>query len=245
MRLSRRAALMLPMAAGLAGGWVSPAPDVVLYTLPELRAVGAALGRRFAARRGIAVHGFAAPPLGLMGLIRHRARDDVVMADEATLQALVTSELVLADSVTTLGRDPYVLIGPTGMASLTVAEALAKYQVVVTDPTSAASFDGRGLLAVVAGRAPVAAPVGVATLPELRAAVAKGGERVGLTRASAAFGARGVRVVAEIPADLVPPVAISGGLTRNGQSDEAKAFLRFAGGEARGVWRAAGMEAAA
>ena len=246
MRLTRRKTMILPLAAGLAGGWTSPAPDVVLYVLPDVRGVGDALARRFGARQGVPVHVFAAPPLGLIGLIRHRARDDVVVADAPTVEALATAGLVLPASVTTLGTDPYVLIGPRGMADAPLAEVLARRRVVVTDPTSAASFDGQAVLAAIAGKARLAAaPIGVATGPELLDAVARGPDLVGLARASAVFGTRLVRVVAAIPATLAPPVAMAGGLTKNGQSDKAATFLHFAASDGLRVLRQAGMEMAA
>ncbi len=245
MRLTRRTTMLLPLAAGLTGGWTSPAPDVVLYVLPELRGAANRLGSGFHASEGVPVHVFAAPPLGLMGLIRHRARDDVVVADAPTVQALAAAGLVLPASVTLLGADPYVLIGPREMAPLGAAAALTRYRVVVTDPTSAASFDGQALLRVIAGTTPLsAAPIGVATIPELVTMVGRERDLIGLARTSAVFGARSVRVIATIPASTTPPVTIAGGLTKNGQSGKAAAFLRYTAGGGLRVLKQAGLEVA-
>jgi ABC-type molybdate transport system substrate-binding protein len=219
-----RSALACAVLALPLGGWISPAPDVVVYTLPGLRGPVGRLADDFRRRTGVRVFVYAAPPAGIVGLVRHRARADVVVADAATVHALADAALITQASVAALGADPYVLVEAAGAAPEPAAAALGRLHAVATDPTSAADFDGMALLAsLMAGGAPKMPPIGVAETTDVVAAVAAQAGLVGLVRASDASGAGGVSIVATLP--LSAPIAA--GLTKNGQSGRAGEFLRF------------------
>jgi len=212
--------------------WNSPAPDVVLYCTPALEAPLADVARRYTAASGIEVHLFTAPPDGLFGLIKHRARADVVVADTPTLEALAAASLLRAGSSAALGRDPFVLIARAGEAPA------APSATVLPDPTTAASFDGRAVLQTATPPVSPARIIGVSDTPEVAAMVRNGGF-LGLVHATEAH-APGLRLAEAVGA---PPTPMSGALVANGQSANAAALLAFiASDQGAAVLRAAGME---
>lgn len=229
--------LTIALTALIAGApnamaWNSPAPDVVLYCTPALAPPLAEIARRYTAASHVEVHIFLAPPDGLIGLIKHRARADVAVADTPTLDALAAGGLVRRDSVAPLGRDPFVLIARDG-AVPPPASATA-----LPDPTTAASFDGRAVLLTATPPVSPARVIGVSDTPDVAAAVRSDGI-LGLVHVTEAH-APGLRVAATLNA---PPTPMSGGLVINGQSANAAAFLTFiAGPEGAAILRAAGME---
>ncbi len=225
--------LVLMAGAGRVMAWNSPAPDVVLYTTPALEVPLRDVAGRYTAASHIEVHLFIAPPDGLIGLIKHRARADVVVADAPTLDALASGRLVRRESLAELGRDPFVLIAAAGASA---GEAGAT---VLPDPTTAASFDGRAVLAAATPPMSPARVIGVSDTPEVAAMVRGDATLLGLVHATEA-GAAGLRVAGAVAA---PPTPMSGGLVVNGQSANAGALLAFiAGPEGARVLRAAGME---
>jgi ABC-type molybdate transport system substrate-binding protein len=222
----------LLVGAGDARAWNSPAPDVVLYCTAALEAPLSEVARRYGAASHVEVHMFVAPPDGLIGLIKHRARADVVVADTPTLASLAASGLVRVGSVAALGRDPFVLIAAAASSGETAAT-------VLPDPTTAASFDGRAVLQAAMPPVSPARVIGVSDTPEVAAMVRGDAGLAGLVHATEAHAA-GLRVAAPVPA---PPTPMSGGLVVNGQSANAAALLDFISGpEGTAVLHAAGME---
>lgn len=212
--------------------WNSPAPDVVLYCTPALEAPLRDVARRYTAASGVEVHIFTAPPDGLIGLIKHRARADVVIADTPTLDTLAAGHLLRSGSATALGQDPFVLIARDGPAQP------APSATVLPDPTTAASFDGRAVLQAASPPLSPAHVIGVSDTPEVAAMVRAEGNW-GLVHVTEAH-APGLRVAETVNA---PPTPMSGALVSNGQSANSAALLAFiAGAEGSAVLRAAGME---
>jgi ABC-type molybdate transport system substrate-binding protein len=217
-----------------AAAWTSPAPDVVLYCTPALDRALHQVAAQFSTRSGVRVHIFVASPDGLVGLLQHRARADLVAADAATLQLLVVSKLVTPDSVVTLGSDRFVLIAKAGGGT---SQTLAGRPTVVTDPTSAAEFDGAAVLAQ--ALLPAAGVVGVADTPTVIATVRAGNGLVGLVHQTQS-GAPGIALAAVLP---VAPTPIEAGRVVNGQSGRAGDLLAFiAGAEGLAALAHAGLE---
>jgi len=220
-------------AAPQAMAWDSPAPDVVLYCIPALQAPLAEIARRYTASSHVDVHIFIAPPDGLIALIKHPARADVVVADARTLTTLAAGGLLRPGPVTPLGGDPFVLIAGDGQAPA------APSATVLPDPTTAASFDGRAVLAEATPPLAPARLIGVSDTPEVAAMVRNDAGLVGLVHATEAHAA-GLRVRATLNA---PPTPMSGGLVANGQSANSAALLAFiTSAEGAAVLHAAGME---
>ena len=182
------------------------------------------VARRFTAGAHAAVHIFVAPPDGLIGLLAHRARADLVVADQATMARLADRRLVWRDTMVALGQDAFVLVASRRAALSPVADAArlaATRATVLPDPTTAASFDGRAML-----RAAVPTPsatIGVADTADVIAAVRDDPRLLGLVNRSEAD-VPGVGVVAAL---ATPPAAIAAALVTNGQSGQAAPLLAF------------------
>ncbi len=228
--------LLLLMTAG----WTSPAPDVVLYCPPALADALRQVADRYMAASHVPVHIFVAPPDGLRGLIAHRARADVLVADAATVAALASQHLVRPETVIRLGQDPYVLIGKIGAFPPQPAPNLVSAHVtVVPDPTTAASFDGAAILraSLPAGASP--REIGVSDTPTVIDMVRANGTLLGLVNRTEAHGS-GIAEAASLPA---PPTPISAALVTQGQSGNEAALLAFiAGPIGTTILRNAGLE---
>jgi len=239
--------LIMGLALFLASGtpalaWNSPAPDIVLYCPPALDDALHQVAADFRALSGVEVHIFVAPPDGLIGLIRHRARDDVVVADAATVATLVAGHAVLADSVVRLGQDPFVLIAKAGgpvPQGASVKQLVASYPTVLPDPTTAASFDGAAVLQQGMQGGAASRLIGVSDTPTVIARVRDDGGVIGLVNRTEASGP-GIAQAAVLPS---APTQISGALVTNGQSANAARFLAYiAGAAGEATLRKAGLE---
>lgn len=235
------AAMAVMLSAGWAGsvpayGWDSPDPDVVLYCSRPLAASCRVLARDFGAAHHIGVHLFLAPPDGLRGLIAHRARADVVLADAPTIAALAERGLVTPASIVTLGADPFVLASRNGAPESPGAGGA----VVLPDATSAASFDGPAVLkAAFPGATPAAS--GVADTDSVTAELHAAPDAVGLLTATDAAGAG----LTQTAALAVPPMRLAGAVVALRQSRNAQAFLDFvAAPDGRATLARAGVVAA-
>jgi ABC-type molybdate transport system substrate-binding protein len=235
--------LAMISASGPAFAWNSPAPDVVLYCPPALDAALHSVAGDFRALTGVEVHIFVAPPDGLIGLIRHRARDDVVVADAATIATLAAGRAVLPESVVGLGQDPFVLIARAGAAvpqGASVKQLVARYPTVLPDPTNAASFDGAAVLQQDMQGGSVAHAIGVSDTPTVIARVREDGSLLGLVHQTEAAGP-GIAQAAVLQS---APTQISGALVTNGQSANAARLLAYIAGPAgEATLRKAGLEA--
>ncbi len=234
--------LMLMLAgSGRAFAWDSPAPDVVLYCSAALEAPLREVARRYRAASHVEVHLFVAPPDGLFGLIKHRARDDVVVADTATLGRLAAEKLIRPETMVALGTDPYVLITKADGASPGAAASalVAQHDVVLPDPTTAADFDGASVLRAATPPLSPAHVLGVDNTPEVASLVRGNGSLVGLVHRTEAQG-RGVALAATLN---TPPTPTAGALVTQGQSVNAAALLAFiAGPDGKAILQAAGLE---
>ncbi len=222
--------------------WESPAPDVVVYCPPSLEPVIRPLGDQFLATKGVKIHIFLASPTGLIGLLKHRARDDVVFADAATLATMATAGLVKSDSVTLLGLDPFAVVSQGGVAvppSATLETIADAHPIVVTDPTDAASFNGVRVLSLALSGSQPTRFMGVANTPTVLDRVRANSNFFGLVYQTEA-NAPGVRQVLRLD---MPPTQMSGALVILGQSANAAAFLTFAtGAPGAAARKAAGLE---
>jgi len=233
--------LILAVGAGHAFAWDSPAPDIVLYCSPAMEGVLRQVALRYTAASHVEVHVFVAPPDGLIGLLKHRARGDVLVADAPTVQALAAGQVVRPETVIALGRDPFVLIGKAGVAlppGASAAQLVAGHGTVLPDPTTAASFDGAAILhASLSGDAPQ--EIGVADTPTVVARVREDGRLLGLVHQTEAQ-EPGISQAARLDAPATP---IDGALVSLGQSRNAAALLAFiAGPDGAAMLRSAGLE---
>ena len=252
----------LALSAAHAWAWDSPAPDVVLYCTPAMQAPLRRVAALYTASSGVAVHILVGSPDGQAGLIAHRARADVLVAEAPVIARLDAQHLIRAGSIVTLGADGFVLIGQAGArrpAGATPAQLVAAHTIVLPDPTSAGSFDGAAVLraSLPAGAAPANGPaaqeplriIGVANTPTVIALVRADATLLGVVnnteagRAEAGrddMGRAGIETAATLPAAAI---AIDGALLSNGQSRNAAALLAFiAGAQGRTVLDAAGLE---
>jgi ABC-type molybdate transport system substrate-binding protein len=235
--------LALLIASGqAASAWDSPAPDVVLYCLPALRVPLQTAAFQFTAASGIKVHLFLAPPNGLLGLIKHRARADVVAADAATIESLSRDTEIRAGSVTSLGQDPFVLISQAGAvapAGAGLKQLVSTHPIVLPDPTTAASFDGAAVLRADPEAGSPSQEIGVSDTPTVVARVRAQQGLLGLVYQTESS-EQGVAKAATL---RVPPTEMSGALVTLGQSANAARFLAYiAGPSGQAIFRAAGLE---
>jgi ABC-type molybdate transport system substrate-binding protein len=227
--------------AGPALAWNSPAPDIVLYCPPALNDAMRLEAAAFGAAKHVKVHIFVAPPDGLRGLIAHRARADVLVADASTVGALAATRLVRPDSMVELGQDPFVIVGGAGViASGDARQLVASHPTILPDPTTAASFAGAEILHAALPDTKPQREIGVADTPTVLATVKQDGNVIGLVNASEAHGP-GIAASASL---AVAPTHIQGALVANGQSANAAALLAFmAGPQGKAILHAAGLEA--
>ena len=226
-----------------ARAWTAPVPDIVLYCTPAMTGPLGQVAQLYTAASHTEVHIFTAPPDGILGLLKHRARDDVVVADQATVQALAEDKIVSRETVMQLGKNPFVLIGNTGNAQWPDASAdqlVAARQTVLPDPTTAASFDGAALLRAAMPAVRPVRLIGVADTPTVIQTVRNNSTLIGLVSQTESHdpGLRSLAVLA------VPPSTVSVALVANGQSANAPSFVAFlAGPLAKATFRSAGLEA--
>ena len=131
-----------------AAAWVSPAPDVVLYCPAALEGALDQVAARYTSATHVPVHVFTGTAYRLQGLLKHRARADVVVADARAVQDWAAGGLVRADTVTRVGRNAYVLVARSDAdwPHADAATLLTDHAAVLTDPTTAAEFDGAAIL---------------------------------------------------------------------------------------------------
>jgi ABC-type molybdate transport system substrate-binding protein len=217
--------------------WTSPAPDLVVYCTPTLADALTQAGRRYTAARHIPVRIFAAAPAGIEGLIAHMARADIAVADSPTLDVLAAAQLI-APTRLDLGADPYVLAAPAAATPGPLPHLLVSQTIVVTDPTSAASFDGQALLA---GLSPHPThSIGAADTPEIVYAVEHTPNRLGLLPLTSVRATNLLTVAAALP---FAPMPIQAAATTHGQSPSTAGFLAFLQSPAaQSVLREAGLE---
>ncbi len=202
----------------------------------------ARVAERYTAQTHVEVHIFVAPPDGIRGLLKHRARDDVVVADQATIQALADGKLVTPETVVKLGSDPYVLIGEAGQAlppETSASQLVATHPTVLPDPTTASSFDGTAILHTALPAAAPANLIGVADTVTVVETVRTDAKLVGLVAKTEAR-SPGVHQLAVLD---VPPSIVKAGLVAKGQSANAASFLAFLAGPAgKAELASAGLE---
>jgi ABC-type molybdate transport system substrate-binding protein len=222
--------------------WESPAPDVVLYCTPALEFPLREAATQYRRESNVEVHIFVQSPDGQAGLIRHRARADVLVADAETIDVLKGEHLVRPESIAGLGDDPFVLIrksGSNGAAETTAAQLVSTHATVLPDPTTAASFDGAAVLRKSLPATNFLRLIGVANTPTVIAVVRGDGQLLGVVNRTEA-GSAGVTEAASLAAAATP---ISGALATNGQSRNAGDFLKFiAGPKGRAILKSAGLE---
>ena len=235
-------ALALLGAARPAAAWNSPAPDVVLYCTPAMVDALRVLAQRYTGQTQAEVHIFVAPPDGLIGLIKHRARDDVVVADAATLETLAAGAFIRRETIIPLGRDPYVLIAKSGAVlppGAGAGDLVAARATVLPDPTTAATFDGAAVLHEALPAVAAPAPIGVYDTPAVLVRVRADDQVLGLVHQTEA-GSPGVTQVAKLAA---APTVTEGALVTMGQSANAAGFLAFLNAPAsQATLRSAGLE---
>ncbi len=247
MRLSLSLALLLCLRAfhpDAARAGDSSAPDVVLYCTPALQAPLHQAAEQYRAANHVEIHILVSSPDGQAGLIRHRARADVIIGEASLIGTLAAEHLLRSGSVVPLGADPFVLIirkGVTLPHGATPAQLLAAHTMVLTDATTAASFDGSAILHAAVPDAKPTRSIGVADTPTVIALIAHDPSLLGLVNRTEATGAD----IAEAAALAAPPAPISGALCKNGQSRNAASLLAFiAGPQGRAILQSAGLETA-
>jgi hypothetical protein len=224
--------------------WTSPAPDVVLYCTAGLEAPLRRVADRFMATRNIPVHIFVSPPDGIIGLVKHRARADVVVADTPTVQSLAAGGQIRSESITSIGRDPYVLISAVTMgapASGALQPFLASHVTAIPDATTASAFDGQAVLHAAVPGLDTSRTAGFADTPDIIDAVRHSQNLIGLVHQTEAVAQNpGTHLIARLD---VPPEPVAGGLVTLGQSANAAALLAYiAGPEGEATLHQAGLE---
>jgi ABC-type molybdate transport system substrate-binding protein len=216
--------MLAALAAGPAMAWDSPTPDVVLYCTRPLAGPCRALAQGYRAQTGIEVHVFLNASAGLAGLVRHRARADVVIADAATTDDLAGHGFADPASVVALGTDPFVLVAKAALPPAAAPALLASHSVTLPDPTTAASFNGPDVLQAAAAGAPLPPTRGVSDSPDVVADVQAGDADIGLVTLADARLA-GLPVVARLN---VAPLAVKAALVTLRQSRNAAALIAYA-----------------
>ncbi len=230
-----RAARLAPLI--LLAGWTSPAPDLVIYCPPTLVHALTQTAALYRADRHVPVRIFAGPPAAIEGLIAHMARADIAIADTPTIDALAAAHLVFPARLD-LGADPFVLAAPAQTAPDALPHLLASQTIVVSDPTSAASFDGRALLARLTPTPPQT--LGAADTPQIAYAVEHAPNRLGLLPLTSVRATTLLTVAATLP---LPPAQIQAAATTHGQSPSTADFLAFLQTQAaRSALHDAGLE---
>ena len=236
------AAVFFVMAGGhSAYCWTSPAPDVVLYSTPSMRGPLRSLAAQFTRKSGVEVHLLLAPPSGLYGLLKHRARDDVVVADDDTIRHLADDGSVVRSSVTPLGQDSFVLAGSSAAKNGggDAAAVLPAFDTVLPDATTAASFDGASVLHKALPDVAARHVIGVADVGEVLADVEKSPERLGLVYNTDLAGTDLV-AVARLPGPATTMSAALVTLRQSGNAAPLLAFMTEPAGQA--ALRAGGLE---
>ena len=231
-------ALVPAVVAGF--GWSGRGLDVVLYCPAALEDALGQVAARYTADTHVPVHIFTGPPYRVRGLLVHRARADVVVADARAVQDWAAGRLVRAETVTQVGRNPYVLVARSDAAwpRTDAATLLTGHETVLTDPTTAAEFDGA---AIVHASVPqgVTRSIGVADTTTVLARVRQDGALLGVVQQTQAA-APLIHKVSDLSA---PAEVLAGAIVTQGQSGNGAALLQFiAGQDGQAILRQAGLE---
>jgi ABC-type molybdate transport system substrate-binding protein len=223
-----------------AAAWVSPAPDVVLYCPAALEGALDQVAARYTSATHVPVHVFTGTAYRLQGLLKHRARADVVVADARAVQDWAAGGLVRADTVTPVGRNAYVLVARSDAdwPHAVAATLLTDHAAVLTDPTTAAEFDGAAILHAAVPQN-TARSIGVADTTTVLERVRADGALLGVVQQTEAATPL-IHTVAVLSA---PPEPLAGAIVTQGQSGSAPALLSFiTGPDGQAILRQAGLE---
>jgi ABC-type molybdate transport system substrate-binding protein len=244
--LERRAfmgAAALCLAAGVARADAGHA-DVGVYAEPTLQPALRAAGRLFTRQQGAGLEVLSASAPLILAQIQHNSAEDLVVLPAPFMDEAERRGFIDPSSRRDAWRNRLVVAARAGDPAIgteDLAALLKAGPIAVTDPTVAATIDGRAVLAAL-GLAGAAQIAGVATDADAAFMVTSGATRLALlcltdVRANPAL------AVAALPD--TPPVRVQLALNRHPPSRNAQAFYDFLGGPAaHSVLHQAGLEPA-
>ena len=212
----------------------------MLYCPAALEGALGQVAGRYTSATHVPVHIFTGTAYRLQGLLKHRARADVVVADARSVHDWAAGQLVQAETVKPVGRNAYVLVARSDATweHADAATLLAGHAAVLTDPTTAAEFDGAAILHASVPQAAVRS-VGVVDTTTVLARLRADGALLGVVQQTEAT-APLIHTVAALPA---PPEELAGAIVTQGQSGNGKALLSFiTGPDGQAILRQAGLE---
>ncbi len=225
---------------------------VTVYAAASLKESLDELTRQFEKQRGTAVRvSYGASPALARQIEKGAPADIVISADREWMDYLDQRQRLVADSRVTLVSNRLVLIAPAAHpVSLTIAPqfplaaALGRHRLALADPTAVpagryakAALEALGVWPAVANKLAPGENVRVAL-----ALVARGEAPLGIVYRTDALAEGKVRIVAEFPAHLHPPIVYPAALIAGSRSNSAGALLQFLRtAEAQALWRKFGF----
>jgi molybdate transport system substrate-binding protein len=225
--ISRRACLLGAGTIAVSTSGVRAAPwatEVGVYTEPTLAPAVRAAGRFFTARHGAGVAVLTAPAPLLLEQIQHNAAHDVLIVPAAFMDQAVARGYVRAESRRDAWHDDLVIAAAAGASGGQDARALlGRGTIAVTDPTVAATLDGRAVLDGL-GLGVTAHVQGVGSTADAAFMVAQGTVKLGLVYVTDVRANPALSVAAILAA---APVVFAMGMNPAPPSRNAQAFMDF------------------
>lgn len=243
------AASMLPGLAARAD--ISPAPDIVVYCDPALRATIEHVGRLFTASNGARVNVFCAAPALMLAQIERVVQNDVLVTQATWMDEAMRRALIKPSTRIPLGANRLVLAvsGQATAPPLTDRAAIRGLigagPLAIPDPTTGTTVDSAGALARLGFSDPLPfKTVGAIDTEGVAFLIRTGAVNVGLLYRTEAQAGSGLAPVALLPdKSLVPYVAAITVLTRRPNAEAFMDFLHTPGATSR--LTSAGLEAVA
>lgn len=246
-RLAAMAAAMPMLArAARADEWLHD--QVVVYADHALRPVLTRFGGDIAREHGVKLRLFTASPGQSIGLLAHNTQGDLLLTLTGFMDRAAEAGVIGAgrkklwrNSLVFAARGQGGAAAPADPASLEAA--LAGGRLAVTDPTTAATFDGFAVLDKLGVRDKLGARVqGAANTPDALGMLRDGAVALALVHASEAMGSPEFRVALTVPATAHEPIEYEVALAKKAWSRNQDKFIAWLGAEGATIARAHGLE---
>jgi molybdate transport system substrate-binding protein len=214
-------------------------PDLGIFCDPTLRPVVTKICDLWCEKTGVPARVLCAPGGLMIAQLVRNARNDVVITRTDSMAAAAAQGQIKPETRANLWRGPLVLAVRAGTSS--ADPKTLKGPIAATDPTAAAAFDGRAVLADL-GISPDHI-IGAANTGDVADLVKTGAAQAGLVYATDVAADPALAVGAALQ---TAPASFAAAQSRNVQSWRAADFLTFlATPEAAAAARAGGLEIAA
>ncbi len=210
----------------------SPAPNVIVYCDPALRAAIEDAGRLFTASNGARVNVFCAAPTLMLAQIERVVQNDVLVTQADWMDEAVRRALIKPSTRMPLGANRLVLAVSGQATALPLTDRVAIRRLIgagpvaIPDPTTGTTVDSAGTLARLGFSDPLPfKTVGAIDTEGVAFLIRTGAAKLGLLYRTEAQAGSGLAPVALLPDES--PVPYAAAITVLTRRPNAEAFMDF------------------